>query len=206
LLKTLSNQLEENSMSSTNIKRFRLVSIFIIALMVVGAITVAVPVQTVSAASGEPPATETQEQAGPAQRTVFLERAYRMVVRFSEHVGKDYERIPKIVERTENLIARLEENGLDPAPIPTALSEFQVEAIANQPEFTEALAILAAHAGFDDEGKVTDRGEAAKTINQARVALEKAHRGFHDALQDLRLVLQEYREDHPLPTLEKPLP
>jgi len=191
-------------MSTTGSKWFKFVSLLFIALMVVGTAAFAFPVQAVSAQAGEPPSTDSQNQDGANRRIIFLERAYQALLRFSEHVGKDYERIPNIVERIESLIGKLEENGLDPTPIPAALAEFQTAAVTDQSEYTEALAILAAHSGFDDDGKVIDRGQAAQTINQARVALQKAHRGFHEALQELRDVLQQYREDHPLPDQNSP--
>jgi len=191
-------------MSTTRSKWFKFVSLFVIALMIVGIAAIAFPVQAVSAQAGEPPVTDSQNQDRANRRIVFLERAYQALLRFSEHVGKDYERIPNIVERIETLIAKLEEKGLDPAPIPAALAEFQTAAVADQSEYTEALAILAAHAGFDADGKVIDRGQAAQTINQSRVALQKAHRGFHEALQELRDVLQQYREDHPMPDQNLP--
>ena len=192
-------------MRTVSNKTVKTISFLVIILILSGIFWTAIPARQVSAQAGEPPAAVTPETSPTNRRIIFLEKAYQALQRFGHHIARDNERIPNILERSETLIAKLEEIGLDPAPIPQALAEFQQNVVLHQPEFEEGMSILTLHEGFDNNGKVVEPVKAAQTVNQARNALQTGHRGFHDALRQLREVLRQYREDHPQsPVLETP--
>lgn len=171
----------------------------LITAFLIGLLLSVLPTQPVMAEAGQPPADSTVTPGNPGWRDTLLERSYQLLLRFKEHIGKDYDRIPIIAERTNQLIARLTERGQDPAPLPQALETFLADAVVHRPDFEHGSALLATHSGFDENGKVIDRNLAAQTVNQVRQDFQKAHRGFHDALQSLRQALRDYRSSHNLP-------
>jgi len=183
-----------NKSNSKLFIRWGLIVVFLMGLLVF-----VLPAQPVMAESGQPPVDSTVTPGNPGWRDTILERSYKLLLRLEEHIGKDFDRIPTIAERINNLIARLTEKGFDPAPLPQALATFQADAVVHQPDFEQASALLATHSGFDENGKVIDRNLAAQTIHQVRQDFQEAHRGFHEALQSLGQALRDYRSSHKLP-------
>lgn len=103
-------------------------------------------------------------------------------------------------EKLQNLIDRVSENGQDTSDLESALADFNAaleEATANH-EMAEK--ILAEHAGFDPQGRVTDLELARQTLKDAHQAIQSAHRELVLAGWDLTDALQAWREANPRPT------
>jgi hypothetical protein len=163
----------------------------LLGVMMAASLVFATPASTVYAESpvDDPQPPTSDERDG----TLFIERVYQRTIRISEHVGKDYDRVSKITERINNVIARLNEHAKDTAPLEEALDTFETSVVLGQPELQKANDILAAHDGFDGSGKVTNREAARQTLKGAREALKNAHQTFHESVRSLIESIRGYR-------------
>ncbi len=172
---------------------FKITGWIVLTAVVAGLIAFVFPAQATAAPllQGEtPPPTQNPGQT-QNQRKAILEIAYQREMRFLEHINGDLGRIGKISDRVDILIGKLQERGIDPAPVQAALAEFIQQANSAAAPRDEAAAILAAHNGFNPQGKVTNVQEAAQTVRSAGVLLRDAHRTFHEALHTLRVTIRD---------------
>jgi hypothetical protein len=88
----------------------------------------------------------------------------------------------------------LNSDGKDTAPLQTALDQFNADLVEAQASHDEAARILGAHAGFDDDGKLTDRPQAIGTLRSAGRALRECHRSLVDATIHLRSAIVDWRQ------------
>jgi len=82
----------------------------------------------------------------------------------------------------------------DTAPLQAALDQFNADLVTAQASHDEAANILGAHAGFDNDGKLTDRPQAIDTLVSAGRALRDCHRTLVDATIHLRRSIQDWRQ------------
>jgi hypothetical protein len=167
---------KEKKMKNTLVK---FVSIF----MLVAVLAVALPLQTAFAAGlnddAQPPA---EGQRGMR----LVERKFKLEQRRFEAQGKLLDRSDDLLERAQNAIDRAAENDLDTSAAQAALEDFE-QAIGQVASlYEQAGEILESHAGFDDDGKVTDIQIAAETVEQVHLLLDQAR----DDIQDEREALQ----------------
>ncbi len=127
------------------------------------------------------------------------ERLENGLARLQTANGRLQERLAKtseIVIKGEEWIANLQAEGMDTAVLENALATYQTEVAAAQALADSAAQILTDHAGFDDEGNVTDRQTAVATLRDAGRTLRDSHRTLRDATITLRRTAQDFRRDH----------
>jgi hypothetical protein len=90
------------------------------------------------------------------------------------------------------MIAKLKERGVDTARLERALEAFRARMADARKQWEAARDVLAAHAGFDAEGHVTDARKAHATIMQAHAHLMRARSLADRAFRDLHAVLATY--------------
>jgi hypothetical protein len=98
--------------------------------------------------------------------------------------------------KTQELIDKLNAQGQDTTELVAALAAFETARAEAETSHAAAAGILAAPAGFDTDGKVTDRKAALETVRTAGQALRRAHLTITQATLDLRLAVREYIETH----------
>jgi hypothetical protein len=98
-----------------------------------------------------------------------------------------------IATRVQAWIDRLNADGKDTGLLETALSTFKTNLASAQASHDEAAAILAAHNGFDANGKVTDRQAAIETVRSVGSALKTVHRTLSQAVIELRKAIIDWR-------------
>lgn len=98
-----------------------------------------------------------------------------------------------IAAKLQNWINTLTSEGKDTTALAAALATFNGKVATAQTNHDTAAGLLAAHAGFDDNGAVTDRTQAAATVRQAHQALQTAHLTLVGAAVDLRLAVRTWR-------------
>ena len=106
------------------------------------------------------------------------------------------ERLSKANEfsaEAQKKIDELKAKGKDTSALETALANYQAQIAAAQAAHDNAVSILGAHAGFDENGKVTDRSLAKNTVQAAHTALAEAHRSLRQARIDLMKALKDWR-------------
>lgn len=150
------------------------------------------PTATAFAQDGNPP---TQEEA--ERRWVEkMEKAYQRELEWLEKQTERLAHTAENVERVNNLIAKAEERGLDTSPLQAALAAYQASVAEAQASHDNAGAILGAHAGFDDSGKVTDKEAARQTLVDGRNALNEARHTLDQAARALRQAIQQFLRDN----------
>lgn len=177
-------------------KTFKFISLSVVLCLVVGMLTFAIPTGTVAAASPGQDVTPPGEEI-KGLRTQILERRYQMLLRLSERQGNMFEHSEQLVARMEKMIARLQEMGKDTAALEAALAEYQGQVALAQESHAEAIIILNTHAGFDENGKVTDIEKARETVNSAGEALRSSRQTMVAAMRNLRQAVKEWREANP---------
>jgi len=177
----------------TKIKRSVLMAALVLAL---GLSTLA-PTSSAHAQDGQPPAPGASDEAARGQK--LDERLSKMYQRELEWLKRQQERLDhtdEMAARVEELISKANEKGLDTSALQAAVQAYQASIIEAQSAHDAAADILAAHDGFDENGKVTDRDAAVQTVKDARKSLEEARRLLNQAGHKLRFEVRTWLEQH----------
>src|SRR5574341_1353521 len=103
----------------------------------------------------------------------------------------------QIVSKVQDYIANQKAKGKDTSSLEAALATFQSQIATAQISHDAAANILNTHAGFDDDGKVTNPDQARQTLISARQSLADAHNILRQAERDLRQAVKDYRDQNP---------
>ena len=98
--------------------------------------------------------------------------------------------------RIDELIAKLKAKGQGTAALEQAVAVFRTEITNARAEWQAASATLAAHAGFDATGKVTNADQARATLKDAHGHMEQAHSIARGAYEKLHAAIVAYRKAH----------
>jgi DNA repair exonuclease SbcCD ATPase subunit len=171
---------------------WRLAGNLALAGLVVSSMLLASAAPTRAAGEAIPPPQEASaESANPR-----LERVYQRLLRAAEAQARHLEQAGQAAQRAQEWIDKLAEEGKDVGELQAALADFEAALAEAQGFHQEAQATLEAHAGFDDQGQVTDRTQALETVRAAGRALRDAHRTLQDGLIDLRRAVRDWRREH----------
>jgi hypothetical protein len=133
-------------------------------------------------------------QAGADQRPAFyLELAYQRLTLAADVQAVQLDHAGDLATRAQAWIDYLAGQGQDVAGLQAALDAFKDAASQAQSSYEKAKAVLNVHAGFDDQGRVTDREQAAQTLRQAGGPLGEARRSLRQGTAQLRRALGEFR-------------
>jgi DNA repair exonuclease SbcCD ATPase subunit len=150
----------------------------------------AVPASTVFAAGAQDPTTPPTGQISNERLELAWERAQMR----HERVGLFLDRSDEMIARAEEILAKLEAQGKDTTELETALANFEDALEKVQPIYESASAIIAAHAGFDADGKVTDAAQAQQTLKDLRAKSQEAKEAMDGAGKALREAIKAFRE------------
>ena len=148
----------------------------------------------------------------PALAAGSDERSYprleKLLQRERDALEKQQERLDRTDEnitKVENLIEEAKNRGLDTSALEAALATYQERLPAVQEHHDKAASLLANPAGFDANGKVTDRKAAIQTLRSAGEELRRAHLKISEATLDLRAAVRAFLEaNKPAGTAAKP--
>lgn len=96
--------------------------------------------------------------------------------------------------KVEAMVAKLKAQGKDTAALERALAEYRAAIERARSEWQAAAATLAKHAGFGDDGKVTNADQARATLKDAHGHMEQTHKIAHEAFVALRKAMAEFRK------------
>jgi hypothetical protein len=109
------------------------------------------------------------------------------------------DRLAKADEFFANVQSRIEkanQKGYDTSTIQAALAALEVAVEAARPIHENAGSIIAAHAGFNANGKVTDRTQARETVKLLGQSLKDFRSTVGDPFKALREAVKAFREAH----------
>jgi hypothetical protein len=133
----------------------------------------------------------------------------RLLLREKRALRAQGDRLRKAFEvqtHTQRFIDAQAAAGKDVTALRTALAAYTVRINQAQVDHDKAMATLAAHAGFDEAGKVTDRDAAKQTVKSAGEDLKKAHEHLDGAGKNLAKAIKEWREANGLKPEPKETP
>jgi len=124
-----------------------------------------------------------------------LEQIWSKQLRAYEILGKTEEFIGKARQLTEHAA----QNGKDVAAVQAALDAFADAANNAKPIYASAQSIVDAHAGFDENGKVTDAEQAKETVRAMGEKLKEIKETIGGSGKALRDEIRAFREANPRP-------
>ncbi|RME90903.1 MAG: hypothetical protein D6770_01495 [Anaerolineae bacterium] len=173
----------------------------IVAVAALGLVAV-LPTSNVYAAGASDEGTPGDGASGRGLRTAFLERAWAREQKRYERLGHFFERADGIVEKVQARIDALAEKGFDVSGLQEALDEFKASLDAARAVYAGGETIISSHAGFDENGKVTDATQAAQTVRELGDVLRETRQTLGNPLRALREAIRAFREANRPPAAE----
>ncbi|HRC76153.1 MAG TPA: hypothetical protein PLO33_10780 [Kouleothrix sp.] len=104
------------------------------------------------------------------------------------------QRAADFAAKVDALVAKAKAKGKDTAALEAALASYRAAIVSARAEWQAASDALAAHAGFDAAGKVTDAAQALATVQSAHEHMAQAHTLAHGAFVAMRKALADFRK------------
>ncbi len=130
----------------------------------------------------------------PAQASPLLEKALQREKQWLTTQEGQIQKASDASKKVLDLIDQAKAKGQDTSALESALAVFQSQLASAQAAHQTASDLLDSHAGFDANGKVTDRVAARQTVLEARQSLADAHQFLVQAVRDLRAAARTWRQ------------
>jgi hypothetical protein len=130
-----------------------------------------------------------------------LERAYKAQQERLRRQDYHLKRADEFAARMDEFIANQQAKGRDTAALEQAVVNFRAGMADARAFWNEASAVLTAHAGFDDAGRVTNVEQARATLRTAHGHLVDASLAGREAALELRKAIRAYRQANPAPEM-----
>jgi hypothetical protein len=148
------------------------------------------------------PALAAGDEAPPVQNglderpTIRLEFAYLRLQHAAEGLALHLDHAGEVADFIEEWIETLRDQGQNVSELEGALEAFEAALDEAQGFYEQAADVLNEHAGFDGNGKVSDRGQAVETVREAGRSLRDGRRALKEGVVDLRRAIRDWRRDH----------
>lgn len=165
-----------------------------LALAVLAGATMAAAPLPAYAADEAPPTPQAPDAGARSGATLehFFEREQTAVGIQADHLNKAGE----IAGKVQDWIDKLADQGREVTELTAALASYKSSLGTAQSAHEKASGILATHAGFDGDGKVTDMQAAKETVRSGGEALRECRRTLMQAARDLRQATRAWRRAH----------
>ena len=120
--------------------------------------------------------------------------AYRLMLLRLDTLQDIIDHAEATADLADKYIADEQAAGYDTSVLETGLSKLRTKIDEAQDHLNTAARILADHAGFDDDGNVTDPQQARETMKNAREAMQDVGKALHDGREEFREAFQSYRQ------------
>jgi DNA-binding transcriptional MerR regulator len=163
----------------------------ITSMILLGVVFLALPADSVFAQEIYPPESEGEfhrRRPEPLfiQGPEGLEKLYNRLVDRYEDMGYRIYDTDDVIRRLEDRIEALIEEGGDPSELEAILAAFNENMAAVEEAYEELGVLIDEHAGFSNEGEVTDEDTALGTLRKMAEGLRDLHQLGEDARFDLR--------------------
>ena len=176
-----------------NLKKY--LSLSLVAVLLMGIAAFVFPVASVAAQSSTPQPKDPQARINLVNTR--LERMLRLEKATLNRMTRHFERLDQFVNRADALIARAKENGKDVSSLEAALADFQAVQSNARLALDSASSLLAAHPGFDADGKVTDRETARTTLADGHTQFKDIRSTIGEGARSLHEAIKAWREANP---------
>jgi len=173
-----------------------------LSAMVIAAGLAALPLSGVSAAGLSD---ENTPPTNPAPGNLRLQSRWVHEQLIYQRQGDELERASGFITWIQDLLNEANAKGWDTSAVQAALDAFSSVIPAAQSAHENGAAIIAAHAGFDASGKVTDRATAIQTAQSLNQVLKDTRSAMNGTGQALREAIRAFRQAHrPAPATTTP--
>ena len=169
------------------------ISKFMLAGLAIALILAAIPVTNANAADETPPAPTAEK----------LEMVWARQLKMYERMGKAFEDTDAHIAKFQGMIDKAAENGKDVSDLQAALDAYEAALTATRPQYEALGAVVAAHAGFDADGKVTDTEQAKATLTEVREQTKAIKEAMGGTFKALREAIKAFREANKLEESQK---
>jgi hypothetical protein len=165
-------------------------SVLVILVMAIG--LAIFPLTSVSAASLIEQTAATAFQPNNSR----LERLWVREQSVYQREGNLLSKAGGFIAKTQALIDKANQKGWDTSTLQAALNAFAAIIPAAQAAHENGAAIVTNHAGFDANGKVTDRATAIVTAKSLAQVLQDTRTAINGTGKALRLAVRAFRQAH----------
>lgn len=170
------------------------------AALIAGAVMISMPMTTVYAAGfgqSETPPSDQLKGEGANRMRFGLDAAYQNQLRIQTLMGKRLDRADLLVVKAEEVITKAETNGKDVDELNAGLNNLQTSLSAARASYQTAQTVLDNHAGFNDDGKVTDTTAAKETIQASRQAHQQVRETLRPAMKAIVKLVHDFHLANP---------
>jgi hypothetical protein len=125
-----------------------------------------------------------------------LEQAYKVEQQSLQVLQTRFTQASKYTDEVAALITKLKNQGINTTPLERALAAFRARIVVAKSQWQVAHDVLAAHAGFNAQGHVTDAKQASATVTKAHINLVQARIIVDGATTQLRLAVAAFLRAH----------
>lgn len=167
-------------------------------IILIGAFCVAsVPLSNVAALSASEPATPPAPFQNATQR---LEQGWAREQKINGKLTTFFSNVDQRIAQGQELIDKAKAKGKNTSSLQSALDAFSAAVKQAEPIFQSTQSDLTSHAGFDENGKVTDSAQAFTTV----ISLGEKYREIRQLLMEpgkaLRDAIKTFRSENAPPT------
>jgi len=163
----------------------------LLVAMTLALVAAALPWTSVFAA---PAADPTTPPADGEKSNTRIESLWTREQNAVERLGKVIDRSDTMMEKIQAWIDKAKENGKDVTALQAALDAYKQAVQEAGPMYEEAQSIVKTHAGFDADGKVTDREQAIQTLKDLGAKLKNLREQIGMPGKALREAIKAFRE------------
>jgi hypothetical protein len=139
-------------------------------------------------------------QTAPQPDNSRLEKTWAREQAIYRREGTRLANSSNFIARIQILIDKANQKGWDTSSLQAALNSFSAVLPAVQAAHASGAAIIASHAGFDSNGKITDRSAAIATVKSLGQVLKDTRTAMNGTGKALRQAIKTFRHAHPRPT------
>ena len=176
------------------------ISLFKKVLLAVSVFALGLAFIPVSGASAAGLNDDTNPPASVQSAVTRLERAWKHQQFVFTRQGRLLDKADEFIARVQTAIDKANEKGWDTSLVQVALDAFASVVPLAKSAHVEGVEIIASHAGFDGNGKVTDRVLAAATVKSLTLVIRNTRSAINGTGMALREAIREFRQLH------KPVP
>ena len=173
-----------------NFRKFLPISL--LAAFILGMVALAFPGGTVAAQAPTPPVKDPQAQL--ARINARLEKLFQAEQKMLDKQAENLDKLDKLTTRVADLIAKAKANGKNTSALEAAMAAFKSKEADARTKHLKAAELIKAHAGFDANGKVTDRAQARDTVKNGHDLLREARQTIVEAAKDFREAVKSWRD------------
>lgn len=174
---------------------FKGLGLTLIAAMLVALMALAFPAGAVYAAAPTPGAQPNKQKKD--KKYPQLVQAFRRETNNAKLQELTFNKVDGLAQSADEFIAKRKAEGKDTSALETVLAQFRADLAIARATNDQAVALLNTHAGFDDQGQVTDAQQAEATLKSVHDGLKASREQARAAVEDLRAAWKAFREANP---------